>query len=125
MRGHRFTLTDSEQVSLDCVYGAFFTYGPDLTYDHSSPCANPGPMRGGFGGATITAFYVSNVEQYLFRADDEAVRFYKNVATLPIDSTSMFIRSSSLGGASEARPPGRSGSRAGDRCSSSHRSASR
>ena len=49
-------------------------------------------------GATITAFYVSNVEQYLFRQDDEAVRFYKNVATLPIDSTSTFIRSSSLGG---------------------------
>ena len=49
-------------------------------------------------GATITTFYVSNVEQYLFRQDDEAERFYRNVATLPIDSTSTFIRSSTLGG---------------------------
>jgi hypothetical protein len=43
--------------------------------------------------ATVTAFYLSNVEQYLFRGLDEASRFYKNVSTLPIDSTSTFIRS--------------------------------
>ncbi|MEP6992757.1 MAG: hypothetical protein ABJA80_17610 [bacterium] len=39
------------------------------------------------------AFYVSNVEQYLFQQDDEAARFYENVATLPTDAASAFIRS--------------------------------
>lgn len=43
--------------------------------------------------ATVTAFYLSNVEQYLFKGMDDASRFYKNVGTLPIDSTSTFIRS--------------------------------
>ena len=173
---HHFALSDSEVVSMSCVYGAFFTYGPALSYNHSSDCRNPGPfafgrggrpnggggggaMMGGFGmpaflgmlvetdgaginhsylateanyralknmeernlivpltgnfagekavraagqyardhGATVQTFYLSNVEQYLFQQDDEAVRFYKNVATLPIDSTSTFIRSFSGG----------------------------
>jgi hypothetical protein len=44
-------------------------------------------------GAKVTTYYVSNVEQYLFQQGDEAQRFYDNVATLPIDSTSTFIRS--------------------------------
>ena len=44
-------------------------------------------------GATVTAFYVSNVEQYLFGGFGAEQRFYRNVATLPIDSTSAFIRS--------------------------------
>jgi hypothetical protein len=43
-------------------------------------------------GATVTAFYLSNVEQYLFM-DDVDSKFYKNVETLPLDSTSTFIRS--------------------------------
>src|SRR5215217_58240 len=38
---HRFALSDSEHVSLGCVYGAFFTQGPDLTYGYSSECRNP------------------------------------------------------------------------------------
>ena len=42
---------------------------------------------------TVTAFYLSNVEQYLFRSPGASERFYTNVATLPIDSTSTFIRS--------------------------------
>ena len=42
---------------------------------------------------TVTAFYVSNVEQYLFREDGAAERFYGNVSSLPLDSTSQFIRS--------------------------------
>jgi hypothetical protein len=41
---------------------------------------------------TVTAFYTSNVEQYLFRGDDWQ-RFYSNVSTLPIDERSTFIRS--------------------------------
>jgi hypothetical protein len=43
--------------------------------------------------ATITAFYVSNVEFYLFRQGDDWKHFYDNVATLPLDSESTFIRS--------------------------------
>ncbi|MEO5814039.1 MAG: hypothetical protein ABIT20_02045 [Gemmatimonadaceae bacterium] len=175
MKVHHFALSDSEVVSMSCVYGAFFTYGPGLSYNHSSDCRNPGPFAfgrggrpggggggsgmGGFGmpaymgmivetdstganhsylatesnframknmeernlivpltgnfagekalraagqyarehGATVQTFYLSNVEQYLFQQDDEAQRFYKNVATLPIDSTSTFIRSFSGG----------------------------
>jgi hypothetical protein len=50
---------------------------------------------------TVTAFYVSNVEQYLFRnnglRNGGAQRFYENVALLPFDSSSMFIRSSVRG----------------------------
>ncbi|HEV8214510.1 MAG TPA: hypothetical protein VGP95_01715 [Gemmatimonadaceae bacterium] len=44
-------------------------------------------------GANVGAFYLSNVEQYLFRSSFDASRFYENVATLPTDTTSMFIRS--------------------------------
>jgi hypothetical protein len=161
---HRFALSDSEHVSLGCVYGAFFTQGPDLTYGYGSECRNPGPYgyrvggvtgRGGFRGPTyqammtetdsvgvnwsylgtekafralkdmqernlivpltgdfagpkalravgawarahdtkVTTFYISNVEQYLFEQGDEAQRFFENVATFPVDATSMFVRS--------------------------------
>ncbi len=43
--------------------------------------------------AFVTAFYVSNVEQYLFQQDDDWSKFYQNVKTLPVDSTGEFIRS--------------------------------
>ena len=174
-RTHGFALSDSERVSLNCVYGAFFSQGPTLTYNYGSECRNTGgsyggmsgggggfrgggggfggmpsylsmmtemdgeqvdhgylateanyqalrdlelrnlvlPLTGNFAGdkalrgvgqwvrdrgGKIGAFYVSNVEQYLFMQDDEAARFYKNVATLPLDSASTFIRSYSMGG---------------------------
>jgi len=42
-------------------------------------------------GATVTAFYTSNVEQYLFQSDDWK-KFFTNVATLPTDTSSTFIR---------------------------------
>jgi hypothetical protein len=42
-------------------------------------------------GGSVTAFYTSNVEQYLFRGD-EWQRFYGNVAALPIGDRSTFIR---------------------------------
>jgi len=45
-------------------------------------------------GTTVTAFYTSNVEQYLFQQGDDWRRFYQNVATFPMDSSSAFIRSS-------------------------------
>ena len=66
------------------------------------------PVVGDFGGPsairsvgewlrdremTVTAFYVSNVEQYLFRETGAWERFYGNVSSLPLDSTSHFIRS--------------------------------
>ncbi|MEO7455158.1 MAG: hypothetical protein ABIY52_02780 [Gemmatimonadaceae bacterium] len=176
MKFHGFALSDSELVSLECVYGAFYSQGQTLTYNYSSECRNPGSFGGGFRGgggggggggrmggfgmpsyigimlendgaggdhgylaseanfralkdmeernlivpltgnfagpktlrtvgqwvrdrgAKIGAFYVSNVEQYLFMQDDEAVRFYKNVETLPTDASSTFIRSYSGGG---------------------------
>ncbi len=43
-------------------------------------------------GARITTFYTSNVEQYLFREADSWRHFYENVATLPHDSGSLFVR---------------------------------
>ena len=43
--------------------------------------------------AVVSAFYTSNVEQYLFQQGDEWSRFYKNVETLPLDANSSFIRS--------------------------------
>jgi hypothetical protein len=42
-------------------------------------------------GATVTAFYTSNVEQYLFQSDDWK-KFFSNVGSLPLDSSSTFIR---------------------------------
>lgn len=42
-------------------------------------------------GSTITAFYLSNVEQYLFQ-DGKQMAFYDNVATLPVTDRSVFIR---------------------------------
>jgi|SRR5579862_4685905 len=43
-------------------------------------------------GSTVSAFYVSNVEQYLFQ-DGIFPDFARNVATLPVDDRSVFIRS--------------------------------
>jgi hypothetical protein len=42
-------------------------------------------------GATVSAFYLSNVEQYL-RQDSKMGAFCRNSAALPIDETSVFIR---------------------------------
>jgi hypothetical protein len=71
------------------------------------------PLVGDFGGpkalrsvaryldlhhATVSAFYTSNVEQYLFRPQGTSIgpdawqRFYDNVGALPTDSKSTFIR---------------------------------
>lgn len=68
------------------------------------------PVTGDFGGpkalraigsylrahdGVVRAFYVSNVEQYLF-GDSADRAFYANVATLPADSNSVFIRPYSM-----------------------------
>ena len=67
------------------------------------------PVVGDFGGpkairtvaaylkaydATVGAFYLSNVEQYLAQ-DGKMTAFCRSVATLPLDGTSTFIRSAS------------------------------
>lgn len=59
-------------------------------------------------GARLSAFYVSNVEQYLFRQPDDWNRFYANVAAIPVDSNSHFIRSTS-GGFRTYNNPGNAG----------------
>ncbi|HEY4217915.1 MAG TPA: hypothetical protein VGM67_12310 [Gemmatimonadaceae bacterium] len=46
-------------------------------------------------GAKVSAFYVSNVEQYLFMDGKQSI-FYANVAGLPVDSMSVFIRPYSM-----------------------------
>ena len=46
-------------------------------------------------GGIVSAFYVSNVEQYLVRESKSGL-FYDNVATLPINDESVFIRPYSL-----------------------------
>ena len=85
------------------------------------------PLTGDFGGtkalravgrylkdhnATVTAFYLSNVERYLFQSTGNQnggwTSFYDNVATLPLDPSSTFIRSvsgGSQGGGGGMRSP--------------------
>ena len=48
-------------------------------------------------GATVSAFYLSNVEQYLYPLDRWEI-FCRSVAALPLDDSSTFIRSTSGGG---------------------------
>ena len=70
------------------------------------------PVVGDFGGpkairavgqylkthtATVGAFYLSNVEQYL-QQDGKWTAFCQSVATLPLDQSSTFIRSQNGGG---------------------------
>jgi len=61
-------------------------------------------------GSTVSAFYTSNVEQYLFQQDDDWRKFLTNVSTFPLDDSSTFIRSShfAYGDAATAQPVGRS-----------------
>ncbi len=43
--------------------------------------------------AVANVFYVSNVERYLFEQGQHGRQFYSNVAKLPLDSASTFVRS--------------------------------
>lgn len=43
-------------------------------------------------GTVVSAIYTSNVEQYLFRDAHKWRQYYENVATLPVDSSSTFVR---------------------------------
>jgi hypothetical protein len=42
--------------------------------------------------SVVTALYTSNVEQYLFEEPGQPARFYTNVAALPLDANSVFVR---------------------------------
>ena len=53
---------------------------------------------------TVTAIYTSNVEQYLFQSDTNWRKYYANIAALPIDAKSTFIRSVSNRGGYFAGP---------------------
>jgi hypothetical protein len=52
-------------------------------------------------GETVSAFYTSNVEQYLFR-DGSFARFERSVAPLPRDAHSVIVRSYFMGGHPQA-----------------------
>jgi hypothetical protein len=59
--------------------------------------AGPGALRAAGQylkehGTSVSAFYTSNVEQYLFMSAADWKSFYTNVGTLPLDSNSVFIR---------------------------------
>jgi hypothetical protein len=47
-------------------------------------------------GMTVTTFYLSNVEQYL-RQDGKYEAFCASVASMPLDASSTFVRSQSMG----------------------------
>ena len=147
VRRHGFPLTVEDRRSIEYIYRAFYSEGPELRYSfprqqvgarwfptyselmtatdlnglNHSYVANEEnfralrefqrnnllvPIVGDFGGdkairavgqylreqgATANYFYTSNVEQYLFQ-NDAWQRYYSNVATLPIDNNSTFIR---------------------------------
>lgn len=143
---HGFDLYKSDKPSIEYVYRAFYTGGPDVRYsfprqfggrwfpsyadlmqetdtegvNHSYVATDDHyqtlrqmernnliiPVTGDFGGgkavravgqwvkdhgATVTCFYTSNVEQYLFQSEAWQ-KFFGNVATLPVDGNSTFIR---------------------------------
>jgi hypothetical protein len=89
------------------------------------------PVVGDFGGpkairevgkylksidATVSAFYLSNVEQYLGQ-DGKTAAFMSNVASLPLDQSSKFIRSggrAGVGGGGFGRRGGGLGSELGN-----------
>jgi len=147
VKRHGFALSPEDRRSIEYIYHAFYSEGPDLRYSfprqqigarwfpnymelmtttdltgqNHSYVANEEnfrtlrefernnllvPVVGDFGGdkalqavgryirehgATVNFFYTSNVEQYLFQTDAWQ-RYYKSVATMPLDNNSTFIR---------------------------------
>ena len=155
-RDHHFTLTSEDLISLNYVYRAFFSEGPDIQYfvarvpnlrfptygelvQATDADGEPQgylateqnfrmlkdfeqrnllvPIVGDFAGdkalpavATylkdhglgVAAFYVSNVEVYLFNQPPAWQRFYSHVGALPTDESSVLIRSFNLPAANQA-----------------------
>ena len=147
VKRHGFPLSPEDRRSIEYIYHAFYSEGPDLRYsfprqqigarwfpnymelmtatdltgqNHSYVATEDNfrtlrefernnllvPVVGDFGGdkalqavgryirehgATVNFFYTSNVEQYLFQTDAWQ-RYYKSVATMPLDNNSTFIR---------------------------------
>ena len=146
MQDHGFSFMPGDLGTIDYVFSAFYSAGPDIRYsigrmngwqpfptfrdlmvEHDLDGVQRSylaseeayqalrdmeqrnlivPLVGDFAGpkalrsvgryldmhhATVSVFYTSNVEQYLFRGDLYQ-RFYENVAALPIDARSTFIR---------------------------------
>jgi hypothetical protein len=61
-------------------------------------------------GATLTLFYASNVEQYLFQSGDDWRRYYDNLAAFPLDDASTLLRSFfNMGGGFRLQPFGLGG----------------
>jgi len=60
-------------------------------------------------GAAVSIIYTSNVEQYLFQQDEDWMKYYKNVETLPLDASAIFIRSAFNLGFNYGAPGGASG----------------
>lgn len=56
-------------------------------------------------GYTVSAFYTSNVEQYLFQNGDSFATFASNVKKLPLTEKSLFIRAIAGRGSHPARLP--------------------
>ncbi len=56
-------------------------------------------------GLTVTAFYTSNVEQYLFQSSDSFSGFANNIKKLPLTEKSLFIRAIAGRGPHPARQP--------------------
>jgi hypothetical protein len=155
-RDHHFALTSDDLISLNYVYRAFFSEGPDIQYfvarvpnlrfptygellqatdadgePHGYLATEQNfrmlkdfeqrnllvPIVGDFAGdkalpavATylkehglgVAAFYVSNVEVYLFNQPPAWQRFYSHVGALPTDESSVLIRSYNLPAANQA-----------------------
>jgi hypothetical protein len=155
-RDHHFALTSEDLISLNYVYRAFFSEGPDIQYfvarvpnlrfptygelvQATDADGEPQgylateqnfrmlkdfeqrnllvPIVGDFAGdkalpavATylkehgldVAAFYVSNVEVYLFNQPPAWQRFYSHVGALPTDESSVLIRSYNLPTANQA-----------------------
>jgi len=144
---HHFALSEIDRAGIEYVYGNFYRFGPEITYNSSQGGFGGGgnrvsysdlmtagdergephsylaneqnfgflkeletknllvPVVGNFAGpkairavgrylksvdATVSAFYLSNVEDYL--NGSLWTDFCRNTATLPLDETSTFIR---------------------------------
>ena len=155
-RDHHFALTSEDLISLNYVYRAFFSEGPDIQYfvarvpnlrfptyrelvqatdadgePHGYLATEQNfrmlkdfeqrnllvPIVGDFAGdkalpavatylreqgLAVAAFYVSNVEVYLFNQPPAWQRFYAHLGALPTDEHSVLIRSYNLPTANQA-----------------------
>jgi hypothetical protein len=155
-RDHHFALTSDDLISLNYVYRAFFSEGPDIQYfvarvpnlrfptygellqatdadgePHGYLATEQNfrmlkdfeqrnllvPIVGDFAGDKalpavstylrehglgVAAFYVSNVEVYLFNQPPAWQRFYSHVGALPTDESSVLIRSYNLPATNQA-----------------------